>query len=137
MDMTHPNLATISTRRPENRRDADLHFTGDPLDGLKLIGFTVWARRDGKGQNVTFPARQFTVHGERRSFRCVLHDLNGTGPDGAISCSGHTPSTKTRRSTQCDAITTISDRCPEAGIRDHRTTREKPKAQASSLSESR
>jgi hypothetical protein len=48
--------------------DAELHFTGGELDGLKLIGFAVWTRRDGNGQNVTFPARPFTVHGERRSF---------------------------------------------------------------------
>jgi hypothetical protein len=48
--------------------DVELHFTGGELDGLKLIGFAVWKRRDGNGQNVTFPARQFTVHGERRSF---------------------------------------------------------------------
>ncbi|MEQ1907557.1 MAG: hypothetical protein ABMA15_01980 [Vicinamibacterales bacterium] len=48
--------------------DAELRFTGGELDGLKLIGFGVWVRRDGNGQNVTFPARQFTVHGERRSF---------------------------------------------------------------------
>ena len=48
--------------------DAELHFTGGELDGLKLIGFAVWQRRDGNGHNVTFPARQFTVHGERRSF---------------------------------------------------------------------
>ena len=25
-------------------------------------------RRDGNGRNVTFPARTFTVHGERRGF---------------------------------------------------------------------
>ena len=37
------------------------------LDGLKLIGFSVWSRQDGK-RLVTFPARQFTVDGERRSF---------------------------------------------------------------------
>ena len=37
------------------------------LDGLKLIGFGVWSRQDGK-RLVTFPARQFTVDGERRSF---------------------------------------------------------------------
>jgi hypothetical protein len=48
--------------------DAELHFSGGELDGLKLIGFAVWQRRDGVGQNVTFPARQFTVHGEKRSF---------------------------------------------------------------------
>jgi len=46
----------------------ELHFAGGELDGLKLIGFAVWSRRDGGGKNVTFPARQFTVHGERRSY---------------------------------------------------------------------
>jgi hypothetical protein len=53
---------------PGKLADAELHFTGGELDGLKLIGFAVWARRDGQGRNVTFPARQFSVHGERRSF---------------------------------------------------------------------
>jgi hypothetical protein len=53
---------------PGKLADAELHFTGGELDGLKLIGFAVWSRRDGSGQNVTFPARQFTVHGARRSF---------------------------------------------------------------------
>jgi hypothetical protein len=36
--------------------------------GLKLIGFAVWKRRTGSGHNVTFPARQYSVNGERRSF---------------------------------------------------------------------
>jgi hypothetical protein len=53
---------------PGKLADAELHFTGGELDGLKLIGFAVWQRRNGEGQNVTFPARQFTVHGEKRSF---------------------------------------------------------------------
>jgi hypothetical protein len=53
---------------PGKLADAELHFIGGELDGLKLIGFAVWERRDGTGRNVTFPARQFTVHGERRSF---------------------------------------------------------------------
>src|SRR5205809_8139296 len=48
--------------------DAELHFTGGVLDGLKLIGFSVWERRSGGGRNVTFPARQYAVNGERRSF---------------------------------------------------------------------
>jgi hypothetical protein len=48
--------------------DVELHFEGGPLDGLKLIGFAVWRRRDGNGFSVTFPARQFTVHGEKRNF---------------------------------------------------------------------
>jgi hypothetical protein len=53
---------------PGKLADAEVHFVGGELDGLKLIGFAVWQRRDGNGQNVTFPARPFTVHGERRSF---------------------------------------------------------------------
>jgi hypothetical protein len=38
------------------------------LAGLKLIGFAIWERRSGAGRNVTFPARQYAVNGERRSF---------------------------------------------------------------------
>ena len=53
---------------PGKLADAELHFTEGVLDGLKLIGFSVWERRTGGGRNVTFPARQYTVNGERRSF---------------------------------------------------------------------
>ena len=53
---------------PGKLADAELHFTGGELDGLKLIGFSVWERRGGTGRNVTFPARQYAVNGERRSF---------------------------------------------------------------------
>ena len=48
--------------------DAELHFTSGPLEGLKLIGFGIWERRGGSGRNVTFPARQYSVNGEKRSF---------------------------------------------------------------------
>jgi hypothetical protein len=48
--------------------DAELHFTDGLLSGLKLIGFSIWERRTGNGRNVTFPARQYSVNGERRSF---------------------------------------------------------------------
>jgi hypothetical protein len=50
--------------------DAELHFGDGPLAGLKLIGFSVWERRgsNANGRNVTFPARQYSVNGERRSF---------------------------------------------------------------------
>ena len=53
---------------PGKLADAELHFSDGPLDGLKLIGFAVWERRNGSGRNVTFPARQYSVNGERRSF---------------------------------------------------------------------
>jgi hypothetical protein len=48
--------------------DAELHFADGPLSGLKLIGFTIWERRGGGGRNVTFPARSYSVNGDRRSF---------------------------------------------------------------------
>lgn len=53
---------------PGKLADCEIHFTDGPLDGLKLIGFAVWERRNGGGRNVTFPARQYSVNGERRSF---------------------------------------------------------------------
>jgi hypothetical protein len=48
--------------------DAELHFIGGPLEGLKLIGFGIWERRGASGRHVTFPARQYSVNGEKRSF---------------------------------------------------------------------
>jgi hypothetical protein len=59
---------------PGKLADAELHFSGGPLDGLKLIGFAVWERKGG-GRNVTFPARQYSVNGERRSFS-LLRPIN-------------------------------------------------------------
>ncbi len=53
---------------PGKLADAELHFTSGPLEGLKLIGFSVWERKTGPGRNVTFPARSFSMNGERRSF---------------------------------------------------------------------
>lgn len=52
---------------PGKLADAELHFSGGPLDGLKLVGFAIWERKGG-GRNVTFPSRQYSVNGERRSF---------------------------------------------------------------------
>src|SRR4029077_17254138 len=53
---------------PGKLAEAALHFTEGVLDGLKLIGFGIWERRTGGGRNVTFPARTYSVNGERRSF---------------------------------------------------------------------
>ncbi|HMF28402.1 MAG TPA: hypothetical protein VKE42_06490 [Candidatus Cybelea sp.] len=53
---------------PGKLAEAELHFADGPLEGLKLVGFTVWERRTGSGRNVTFPARAYSVNGERRSF---------------------------------------------------------------------
>jgi hypothetical protein len=61
-------IANDKGNPPGKLADAELHFEDGPLAGLKLIGFSLWERRTGAGRNVTFPARQYSVNGERRSF---------------------------------------------------------------------
>ena len=61
-------LQTNGQAAPGKLADAEIHFTGGELDGLKLVGFAVWKNREGQGEDVSFPSRQFVVHGERRSF---------------------------------------------------------------------
>ena len=68
---------------PGKLADAELHFADGPLEGLKLIGFSVWERRTGAGRNVTFPARQYTVNGERRSF-ALLRPLGDASAQDAV-----------------------------------------------------
>src|SRR5438876_9518352 len=66
---------------PGKLADAELHFTEGPLEGLKLIGFSVWERRSGNGRNVTFPARTYSVNGERRSFALLRPLADATAQD--------------------------------------------------------
>jgi hypothetical protein len=64
---------------PGKLADAELHFSEGPLEGLKLIGFSIWERRGGgAGRNVTFPARQYSVNGERRSFALLRPIVDAT-----------------------------------------------------------
>jgi hypothetical protein len=58
--------------------DAELRFADGPLAGLKLIGFAIWERRGPGGRNVTFPARQYSVNGERRSFALLRPVVDAT-----------------------------------------------------------
>ena len=68
---------------PGKLADAELHFVDGALAGLKLIGFGIWERRTGAGRNVTFPARQYSVNGERRSF-ALLRPTGDTNAQDAI-----------------------------------------------------
>lgn len=61
--------------------DAELHFDNGELAGLKLVGFAVWERRSGDGRNVTFPARAYSVNGERRSFALLRPLADNAGQD--------------------------------------------------------
>ena len=68
---------------PGKLADAELHFTSGPLEGLKLIGFSIWERKSGTGRNVTFPARTYSVNGERRSF-ALLRPVNDTNSHNRV-----------------------------------------------------
>ena len=88
---THTIADTVSIKITANDRgnpagklaDVELHFAGDSVfAGLKLIGFSVWERRGG-GRNVTFPARQYSVNGERRSF-ALLRPVTDANAQNAL-----------------------------------------------------
>lgn len=66
---------------PGKLADAELHFSDGPLDGLKLIGFAVWERRTSNSRTVTFPARSYSVNGERRSFALLRPLVDTTAQD--------------------------------------------------------
>lgn len=50
--------------------DVEVVFGPDagPFAGMKLVGFAIWEARNGTHRNVTFPARVYSVNGERRSY---------------------------------------------------------------------
>jgi|SRR5688572_8868813 hypothetical protein len=66
---------------PGKLAEAEVHFKDGYFQGLKLVGFAVWERRNGNGRNVTFPARQYTVNGERRSFALLRPVTDATAQD--------------------------------------------------------
>ena len=66
---------------PGKLAEAEIHFEDGHLNGLKLVGFAVWERRNGTGRNVTFPARQYSVNGERRSFALLRPVTDATAQD--------------------------------------------------------
>ena len=67
---------------PGQLAEAELHFGGQsPLAGLKLIGFSIWERRGGNGRNVTFPARSYSINGERRSFALLRPVVDATAQE--------------------------------------------------------
>ena len=50
------------------RRESHVRFCES--GGVRFPSATrrIWERRGGNGRNVTFPARQYSINGERRSF---------------------------------------------------------------------
>ena len=80
-DLTVKVIPNDRSNPPGKLCDAELHFTAGPLAGLKLIGFGLWERRSGAGRNVTFPARTYSVNGERRSFALLRPIIDGAAQD--------------------------------------------------------
>ena len=91
-----PNASVVATQNvtvkitpndkgnpPGKLADAEIHFVDGVFAGLKLIGFAIWERRTGAGRNVTFPARQYSVNGERRSF-ALLRPIVDTNAQNAV-----------------------------------------------------
>jgi hypothetical protein len=74
-------VANEAATPPGKLADAEVVFEDGIMTGLKLIGFAVWERRTGNGRNVTFPARQYMVNGERRSFALLRPASDGHAPD--------------------------------------------------------
>ena len=91
-----PNAAVVATQNvtvkitpndkgnpPGKLADAEIHFGDGVFASLKLIGFAIWERRTGAGRNVTFPARQYSVNGERRSF-ALLRPVADTNAQDSV-----------------------------------------------------
>ena len=91
-----PNASVVATQNvtvkitpndkgnpPGKLADAEIHFGDGVFAGLKLIGFAIWERRTGAGRNVTFPARQYSVNGERRSL-ALLRPVTDTNAQDTV-----------------------------------------------------
>jgi hypothetical protein len=78
--------------------DAEIHFVAGELAGLKLVGFTIWERRDGNGRRVTFPGRPLIVHGDKRTLSCSAPSATRVCWTVYVTwCLGHTNSRRTTR----------------------------------------
>ena len=95
--MTVKNVPNDKGNPPGKLADAELHFSDGVLDGLKLIGFSVWERRTGNGRNVTFPARSYSVNGERAASHCCGRSQTPARRSGSETwCSRPTRTTNSR-----------------------------------------
>ena len=80
--MTIKILRNEKGNPPGKLADAELHFSRrtagrTEADWLRDLGAT----KSGTGRNVTFPARQYSVNGERRSFALLRPIDDATGQD--------------------------------------------------------
>src|SRR4030067_655011 len=72
---------------PDPRIDAvksRLSAAGVPVRSLYPGWGECWGARGGSGRNVTFPARSYSVNGERRTFALLRPISNTTEPNIAL-----------------------------------------------------
>ncbi len=60
--------------------DVEIIFADGVFAGLKLVGFALWERKGG-ARIVTFPARSYSVNGERRSFALLRPVIDATAQE--------------------------------------------------------
>ena len=65
------------------RRESHVRFCEG--GGVQFLSATrrIWERKGGNGRNVTFPARQYAVNGERRSF-ALLRPIADTSAQSRV-----------------------------------------------------
>ena len=80
---------------PGKLAEAEVHFEDGYFQGLKLVGFAVWERRNGNGRNVTFPARSTRSTASGEALRCCARlPIRRRRIACAISSCRRTASTK-------------------------------------------
>jgi hypothetical protein len=94
--MSNSNGEMVSVRIIPNEKgnpsgklaDAEVIFgvESGPMNGLKLLGFAIWERRNGAGRNVTFPSRTYSVNGERRSFSLLRPQGDASSQEAIRQC---------------------------------------------------
>jgi len=60
--------------------DVEIVFADGVFAGLKLVGFAIWERKGG-ARNVTFPARSYSINGERRTFALLRPVIDATAQE--------------------------------------------------------
>jgi hypothetical protein len=79
------------------------------------LAFSIWERGGGGGRNVTFPARQYGVNGERRTFAPLRPMSNRKTASASSYCKRSTSTTNDGGRVQ------LVDGCPT-----HAATRRRP-----------
>jgi hypothetical protein len=70
-------------RNPANKlADVELHFSGGPLDKLRLVGFSVMEAKSGR-RSVTYPSRHYSLNGERRVW-ALLRPISDTSAQAPL-----------------------------------------------------